>query len=76
VESGGSSAGAGRVCNNTDKGEAVEIGNMSRDWKESEARKSEDGYTFDCLKGDTSRTAIQVDVSFHKLFSVYRRITP
>lgn len=63
VESGGSSAGAGRVCDNPERGEAVDIGNMSRDWKTSEARELQDGYTFDCLMGDTSRTAIQVDVS-------------
>ena len=61
VESGGSSVGAGRVCNNPDRGEAVDIGNMSRDWKTSEA--SRDGYSLQCLVGDTDRKAIQLDVS-------------
>ena len=62
IEGGGSSNGAGRVCGEEARGEPVDIGNMSRDWKSSEAM-SEDGYTFDCLVGDTDRSAIQIDVS-------------
>ena len=62
VEGGGSSNGAGRVCGEESRGEPVEIGNMSRDWKESEAT-SEDGHTFMCLVGDTERSALQIDVS-------------
>ena len=63
VEGGGSSNGAGRVCDNPARGTAVDIGNMSRDWKSSEANRMADGYTLQCLVGDTSRKAIQVDVS-------------
>ena len=62
VEAGGSSDGAGRVCNNTERGTEVDIGNMSREWKDSEAATT-DGYTFDCVAGSASRHAIQVDVS-------------
>ena len=62
VEGGESSAGAGRLCDEPAHGGGpVEIGTMSRDWKPTEATSVGDG-TFQCLKGDTSREAIQVDV--------------
>ena len=64
VESGGSSNGAGRVCGEEARGTPVDIGNMSRDWKDSEASRMADGYTLQCLVGDTSRKAVQVDVSW------------
>ena len=62
VESGGSSAGAGKVCNDTERGAPVDIGTMSRAWKDTEANIT-NGYTYACLIGDTKRSAIQVDVS-------------
>jgi len=62
VEGGGSSNGAGRVCGEEERGEPVEIGNMSREWKDTEAEQLEDG-TMQCLVGDTERSAIQVEVS-------------
>ena len=50
------------MCANLDKGEPVEIGNMSREWKDSEAAVS-DGDLYRCLKGDTGRSAIQISVA-------------
>lgn len=63
------SNGAGRVCGEETRGEPVDIGNMSRDWKSSEA-STEDSYTFDCLVGDATRSAIQIDVSPRDAFKV------
>jgi len=62
VEGGGSSNGAGRVCGDRDRGSPVDIGDMSREWKESEAVESL-GFLYDCLVGDTDRSAIQVPVA-------------
>eukprot|EP00977_Amphora_coffeiformis_P003738 scaffold742_cov165-Amphora_coffeaeformis.AAC.14 len=61
-EGGGSSAGAGRVCANLDKGSPVDIGDMSREWKTSEATEK-NGFVYQCLKGDTDRSAIQIAVA-------------
>ena len=47
VAGGGSGAGAAKVCS-TDT-DSVHIGDMSRDWKSSEADAGEDGFTFECL---------------------------
>ena len=73
VEGGGSSSGAGRVCANSEKGTPVEIGDMSRDWKSSEADRAFDGYTMSCLKGDTTRKAIQVEVAKDGLSAVMKK---
>jgi ABC-type phosphate transport system substrate-binding protein len=62
VDAGGSGAGAKRVCGDTTLG-PVDIGNMSRDWKTSEATKQSDGYTFQCLIGNTTRSVGQVAVA-------------
>lgn len=62
METGGSSGGAGRVCANREKGSPVDIGGMSRGWKEEEAKESM-GFLYDCLKGDTERSTIQVPVA-------------
>ena len=62
VEGGGSSNGAGRVCGNRDRGSPVDIGDMSREWKESEAIESL-GFLYECVVGDTDRSAIQVPVA-------------
>ena len=67
VEGGGSSSGARRVCANSSRGEsAVDIGDMSRQWKTTEATTT-DGYTYNCVAGDTTRSAIQVDVAIDGL---------
>ena len=64
VEGGGSSDGAGRVCGNLDRGKPVDIGDMSRQWKSSEAVLVEGSdFLYSCLKGDTSRSAIQVEIA-------------
>ena len=55
VNGGGSGAGAGRVCANSAKGTPVDIGDMSRDWKATEASRDADGFTMSCLAGDTAR---------------------
>jgi len=72
VESGGSSSGAGRVCANSAKGTPVDIGDMSRDWKATEATRGDDGYTMDCLVGDTSRSARQIVVAMDGLSVVMK----
>lgn len=57
VEGGGSSAGAGRVCANEEKGTPVEIGDMSREWKDTEAIPDDQTpYIYNCVAGDTSRS--------------------
>jgi phosphate transport system substrate-binding protein len=73
VESGGSSSGAGRVCANSAKGTPVDIGDMSRDWKATEANRADDGYTMDCLVGDTSRSARQIVVAMDGLSVVMKK---
>jgi len=50
------------VCANLEKGSPVDIGDMSRGWKEEEAKESL-GFLYDCLKGDTERSAMQVPVA-------------
>jgi PBP superfamily domain len=65
VAAGGSSAGAGQVCNDPERGAPVDIGTMSRAWKDTEGNTT-DGFTFSCLVGDTDRSAIQIDVSSAK----------
>ena len=62
VESGGSGAGAGRVCANSAKGTPVDIGDMSRDWKSTEGTVDANGQ-LNCLVGDTSITVTQLVVA-------------
>ena len=63
VEGGGSSGG-GRVCANLELGSPVDIGDMSRGWKEEEAAQRLGlGFVYDCLKGDTELSALQVPVA-------------
>lgn len=59
VAGGGSGAGASRVCS-TDN-DHVEIGDMSRDWKSSEATDNGDG-TFTCLTSGKTVTQLQVAI--------------
>jgi len=66
VEGGGSSNGAGRVCADESRGSPVTIGDMSRQWKSSEGNVV-DEFLYECLKGDTTRSAIQVDVAIDGL---------
>lgn len=74
VEGGGSSAGAGRVCANSDKGTPVDVGDMSREWNLGEeaelmvdATNSNQDYIYRCLQGDTTRSAVQIDVAIDGL---------
>ena len=60
IAGGGSGAGASRMCS-TDS-DHVQIGDMSRGWKSSEAAVSEDGYTYDCLDSEVSATQLQVAI--------------
>ena len=62
VEEGGSTVGAGKVCNDPSYGSAVDIGEMSRGWKASEAF-TENGFKYGCLIGDTTRSVIQVEIA-------------
>lgn len=64
IDDDGSSNGAARVCDASEEGaSAVEIGNMSREWEDDEAAVQADGFTYQCVAGDTSRSVIQVDVA-------------
>lgn len=45
---------------------------MSRQWKDTEAEKQADGYTYNCLIGDTTRSAIQIDVAIDGLSVVVK----
>lgn len=68
VEEDGSSNGAARVCDASDEGaSAVDIGDMSRDWESDEGIPQANGYIYDCAAGDTSRSAIQIDVALDGL---------
>jgi len=60
IEGGGSSAGAGRVCGNPSRGSPVEIGNMSREWKSSEASLAANGWQYDCNNSDRSAAQFPV----------------
>jgi phosphate transport system substrate-binding protein len=66
VEGGGSSNGAARVCGVESRGSPVDIGDMSREWSGSEAVEH-DGFLYECLEGDASRSAIQVEVAIDGL---------
>ncbi|CAB9501436.1 Phosphate-binding protein PstS [Seminavis robusta] len=71
IEQGGSSAGAGRVCANLHKGPPVTIGTMSREWKGAEGKEHQ--YVYDCLKGDTSRSAVKVDVAYDGITVILKK---
>ena len=73
VESGGSSSGAGRVCANSAKGTPVDIGDMSRDWKATEANRQANGFVLDCLVGDSSRDVAQFQVAIDGLSVVMKK---
>ena len=60
VAGGGSGAGASKVCST--EADSVNIGDMSREWKSSEATVNEDGYTYDCVNSDVSVTQLIVAV--------------
>lgn len=68
IEGGGSSSGARRVCGDSSRGETkVPIGDMSRNWRATEASRKSDGFTLDCLIGDTDTDVIQIDVAIDGL---------
>ena len=76
VEGGGSSVGAGRVCGNPALGPPVDIGDMSRQWKDSEADVKE-GYLYHCKDpGETTRSAIQIDVAIDGLTVAVKELGP
>ena len=54
--------GAGRVCANLERGTPVDIGDMSREWKDTEASVHKK-FIYQCLKGDSGRSAIQIPVA-------------
>lgn len=65
VKEGGSTAGASSICDDgTD--ELADIGTMSRTWKTNEATTDND-WKYHCLIGDTSRSAIQINVAIDSL---------
>jgi phosphate transport system substrate-binding protein len=60
VAGGGSGAGASKVCStDTDR---VNIGDMSRGWKDFEVIVASDGYTYECLNSDITVTQLTVAV--------------
>lgn len=73
----GSSAGAGRVCGNLEKGTPTDIGNMSRPWRPSEAvTDGSNDFLYNCQKGDEDRSAIQIDVARDGVAIVAKRDGP
>ncbi|CAJ1390644.1 unnamed protein product [Effrenium voratum] len=62
IAGGGSSAGARRVCLPRDDPEHVDIGDMSREWKNSEALLLDDAYTWECVGSKNRVTQIEVGV--------------
>eukprot|EP00439_Symbiodinium_sp_Y106_P035650 s6944_g4.t1 len=62
VEGGGSSTGARRVCVNRTDPTHVDIGDMSRNWRTSEALRLDDGYTLECLASKQRVTQIVVGI--------------
>ena len=76
VEGGGSSVGASRVCGDPALGTPVDIGNMSRQWKDSEA-DAKGEYLYQCKDpGDTDRSAIQIDVAIDGLTVAVKELGP
>mmetsp|Transcript_25054 Transcript_25054/g.83597 ORF Transcript_25054/g.83597 Transcript_25054/m.83597 type:complete len:1172 (-) Transcript_25054:119-3634(-) len=59
---GGSSMGASRVCAERSSKDHVDIGDMSREWKDSEAVLLDDGYTFECIHSKNRITQMVVGV--------------
>jgi ABC-type phosphate transport system substrate-binding protein len=55
----GSTIGAKRVCADPTF-TPIEIATMSRTFKDTEAAMQADGYTFNCLQGDTTRVVAQM----------------
>lgn len=77
IAKGGSSNGAGRVCGNLERGAPTDVGNMSREWKSSEATVDEkQDFLYHCLKGDQDRSAIQIDVARDGMAVVVKRNGP
>ena len=62
VEGGGSGVGASRVCNVTSAGTAVDIGNMSRQWRTTEANSTATK-KYTCNIGTKTRSVTQIDVA-------------
>ncbi|CAJ1436638.1 unnamed protein product [Effrenium voratum] len=62
IEGGGSSSGARRVCAMRDDPEHVDLGDMSREWKSSEAILLDDGYTWECSGSKNRVTQLEVGV--------------
>lgn len=64
VEAGGSGSGAKRVCAVDGAATAVDVGNLSRDWKATEATKlTAPGFdAYKCAAGDVSRVVLRVPV--------------
>jgi ABC-type phosphate transport system substrate-binding protein len=67
VEGGGSSIGARRVCNRTDAGSAVDIGNMSREWNVPSEVNVTGPFKYICNQGTKTRTVTQVEVAIDGL---------
>ena len=72
VEGGGSSDGAKRVCGDTSKGSAVDIGTLTRAWKSTEATVSSDGFTYQCAIG-TKPKVVQIDVAIDGLTVILKK---
>ena len=72
VEGGGSSDGAKRVCGDTSKGSAVDIGTLTRAWKTTEATVSGDGFTYQCVIGKKPKV-VQIDVAIDGLTVILKK---
>ena len=63
VEGGNSNVGARRVCNLTSSGTAVDIGNMSREWRITTEANLTATKKYVCNIGTKSRSVTQIDVA-------------
>lgn len=62
LEGGGSGAGAARACAVADRGDPVDIGNMSREWTATEAEQTR-GFLYKCIIGVPSRSLVKINVA-------------
>jgi ABC-type phosphate transport system substrate-binding protein len=72
VEAGGTTIGAGRVCGNAARGTTVDIGTMSRAWRDNEAT-TVDNWNYQCKLGDSTRSVIQLDVAVDAIAVIVKK---
>jgi ABC-type phosphate transport system substrate-binding protein len=76
LHGGGSGVGAQRICGDLDAGNPVDIGNMSRDFLDSEAVERSLTFVHDCVQGNDKRSSVLVEVAHDALAIVVPRDGP